>query len=84
MIMKNSTYDKLKWVAQILLPAAATLYLALGGIWQGIVTLPYPEQVAASIMAVDTFLGVLLGISSSNYYKEKKDAAENRETESWK
>ena len=37
-----------------------------------IIYLPYPEQVAATITAIDTFLGVILGISSANYYKEQE------------
>ena len=59
------TYDTLKWIAQYLLPAAGTLYFALAGIWG----LPYGEQVVGTITAVDTFLGVLLGISSAQYNK---------------
>ena len=69
MKMSNKTYDILKFVAQIVLPAIATLYLTLGSIWTGIFEFPYPEQVSATIMAIDTFLGVLLGISSANYKK---------------
>lgn len=63
MKMNNKTYDVLKWVAQYLLPAAGTLYFALAGIWN----LPYGEQVVGTITAIDTFLGVMLGISSANY-----------------
>lgn len=69
MKMSNSTYDALKFLAQVVLPAISTLYLALGSIWTGIIDLPYPEQISATIMAIDAFLGVLLGISSSNYRK---------------
>ena len=69
MIIKDSWYDVLKWVQRLLLPAIATLYLALGSIWKDILYLPYPEQVAATITAVDTFLGVLLGVSTANYKK---------------
>lgn len=65
MKMSNKTYDALKWVAQFLLPAAGTLYFALAGIWG----LPYGEQVVGTITAVDTFLGVLLGISTASYNK---------------
>lgn len=68
--MSNKTYDILKWIQRLLLPALSTLYLALGSIWQGIIPLPYPEQVAATVMAVDTFLGVVLGLSSARYYAE--------------
>ena len=66
MKMSNTTYDFLKWIAQFLLPAAGTLYFALAGIWK----LPYGEQVVGTITAVDTFLGVLLGISTANYKNE--------------
>ena len=48
-----------------LLPSAGTLYFALAGIWG----LPYGEQVVGTITAVDTFLGVILGISTSQYNK---------------
>ena len=69
MIIKDSVYDVLKWIQRLLLPAIATLYLALGAIWKDIIYLPYPEQVAATITAIDTFLGVILGISTANYNK---------------
>lgn len=65
MTMGNKTYDTLKWVAQYLLPSIGTLYFALAGIWG----LPCGEQVVGTITAIDTFLGVLLGISSSQYNK---------------
>lgn len=65
--MKNKVYDVLKYIAQIVLPALGTLYFALAGIWN----FPYVEQVVGTISAVDTFLGVLLGISSNNYNKKK-------------
>ncbi len=65
--MSNQTYDILKWIAQYLLPAAGTLYFALAGIWG----LPYGEQVVGTITAVDTFLGVILGISSATYKENK-------------
>lgn len=64
-MMENKTYDILKFVAQILLPAVATLYFALAQIWN----LPYGEQIVGTITAIDAFLGAILGISSSKYYK---------------
>ncbi len=67
--MSNKTYDKLKWIAQYLLPALGTLYFAIAGIWG----LPYGEQVVGTITAVDTFLGVILGVSSANYKKLRGD-----------
>ena len=67
-IMSNEWYDKLKWIAQILLPALGSLYFALASIWD----FPYAEQIVGTITAVDTFLGVLLGISTKNYYKNNQ------------
>lgn len=66
MKLSNSLYDKLKWVAQILIPAVITLYgtiaMALG--------LPYTDVVVTILGAVDAFLGTILGISTSNYNNE--------------
>ena len=63
--MSNKTYDRLKWLAMYFLPALGTLYFALAGIWG----LPYGEQLVGTITAIDTFLGVILGISKSKYNK---------------
>lgn len=63
--MSNKVYDALKWIAMYLLPALGTLYFALSGIWG----LPYGEQIVGTITAVDTFLGVILGISTVQYNK---------------
>ena len=63
--MSNKVYDMLKWIALFLLPAIGTLYFALAGIWG----FPYGEQVVGTITAVDTFLGVVLGISTARYNK---------------
>ena len=65
MILSNSLYDVLKWIAQIVLPALGTLYFALSGIWG----LPYGEEIVGTITAVDAFLGALLGISTAQYRK---------------
>lgn len=67
--MSNKVYDILKFVAQIIIPALATLYFALAGIWNW----PYAEQVVGTLTALDTFLGVILGISTSNYQKGKTE-----------
>lgn len=66
MKLNNKVYDVLKWAALILLPALGTLYFALAGIWG----FPYAEQIVGTITAIDTFLGVLLGISNNSYKKE--------------
>ena len=63
--MSNKVYDILKWIALFLLPAIGTLYFALAGIWG----FTYGEQVVGTITAIDTFLGVVLGISTARYNK---------------
>lgn len=63
MKMTNKTYDILKWIALILLPALATFYAAIAAVWG----LPYTEQVVGTITAVDTLLGTLLKISADKY-----------------
>ena len=68
-MLSNKTYDVLKWIAMYLLPALGTLYFALAGIW----SFPYGEEVVGTITAVDTFLGVLLGISTAQYKKENAE-----------
>lgn len=63
MKLTSKQYDVLKWIAQYLLPAFGTLYFALAGIWG----LPYGEQIVGTVTAIDTFLGVILGLSSAKY-----------------
>jgi hypothetical protein len=65
MKMSNKVYDVLKWIAMYLLPALGTLYFTISGIWG----FPYGEEIVGTITAVDTFLGILLGISSAQYKK---------------
>ena len=65
--MSNKVYDILKWIAQVVLPAIGTLYFALAGIWG----LPFGEEIVGTITALDTFLGIILGISTANYKKMK-------------
>lgn len=69
MKLSNKTYDVLIFIAQIVLPALATLYAALAAIWK----LPYAKEIPATVMAIDTFLGAILKISSNKYNKEKNN-----------
>lgn len=68
-MLSNKVYDILKWIALYLLPALGTLYFALAGIW----AFPYGEEVVGTITAIDTFLGVLLGISTAQYNRENSE-----------
>lgn len=65
MLLSNKTYDILKWIAQIALPALGSLYFGLAQIWG----FPFGEEIVGTIAVVDTFLGALLGISSAQYNK---------------
>lgn len=65
MLFTNKMYNRLKWIAQYLLPASATLYFGLASIWG----LPYAQQIMGTITAFDIFLGVILGISTGQYKK---------------
>lgn len=66
MRLSNEQYDRWKFIAQIVLPAAGTLYFALASIWG----LPYGEQIVGTITAVDAFLGAVLHISTDQYRRE--------------
>lgn len=66
MKLNDKVYDALKWIAMYLIPALGTLYFALSGIWG----FPYGEEIVGTLTAVDTFLGVILGISTVTYRKE--------------
>ncbi len=65
--MNNETYDFLKWLTTIVLPAIATFYKAMAGIW----CLPFADKIPATIMGVVTLLGACLMYSSSKYKKEQ-------------
>lgn len=65
--MSNKTYDTLKKIAMYALPAIATLVITVFKIWN----IPYGEEIGATITAIDTALGVILGISSANYSKKE-------------
>lgn len=66
--MSNKVYDILKWIARIVLPALGTLYFALAQIWG----FPYGQEIVGTITAIDTFLQVILGISTIQYNKKEK------------
>lgn len=71
-MLDERVYKILKYIAQIALPAVGTLYFALAGIWG----FPYGEEIVGTITAVDTFLGVLLGISTATYNKKINSSSE--------
>lgn len=66
--MNGRLYDFLRNAVQIYLPALATLYFSLGGIWGW----PNVEQIIGTITAVTVFLGVCLKISKTSYENSGK------------
>ena len=66
MQMSNRTYDILKYIALIVLPALGTAYFGLAQIWG----LPYGEEIVGTITVIDTLLGALLKISTDEYNRE--------------
>jgi len=63
--LNSKVYDVLKWVAMLLLPALALLVQTVFAIWH----IPYGDQISATIVAVNAFLGAILGISNIGYNK---------------
>lgn len=61
--MNDNTYDILKRVALIVVPALATFVNAVGIVWG----VPYTNEVTATITAFGVFLGAAIGVSSKNY-----------------
>lgn len=62
-LLKNSTYDVVKWAVTIFLPAFGALYFGIAQIWG----LPAAEQVVGTVVTLEIFLGTLIGISSKQY-----------------
>lgn len=68
MKLPNGVYDVLKWLVCIVIPACTTAYVGLAAVWG----FPFPEEVAKTSAIVCTLLGALLGVSSAEFYKDKK------------
>lgn len=64
----NRTYDILKYVALIALPAIQVFWLTIGKIWN----IGYTVEIGATIGAVALLLGTLLGVSTRNWLAEKE------------
>ena len=85
MKMDGKTYDTLKYIAQIVLPALATFYAGVAKIWG----IPFGVEVPGTIMLLDAFLGALLMISSKKYYASGRDTDgtlmidQSGDTEKW-
>lgn len=65
LLMSDKMYNIMKWIVQYILPGLGVLYAIISGV----IGLPYAEVVLAVVMAVDWFLGIILGISTKQYNK---------------
>lgn len=63
--MSNKTYDILKWIALVFLPAFTTFFGVIGATC----AIPHTQEILTILVAFDTFIGTLLGVSSSAYRK---------------
>lgn len=66
--MRNKVYDVAKWIAILLLPTIAWFYVEIAGDWN----LPKPNEIAHTLNAIGTLLGIILGVSNINY-KNKQE-----------
>ena len=69
MQLPSKVYDVLKKICTIILPAVASLYFGLAQIWG----FPYAEQIVGTLSLIETFIGVLIGISTYNYNKTNNE-----------
>ena len=68
MKINDKVYDVLKWIAMLFLPALALLVRTVFQIWG----IPYGEEISATIVAINAFLGAILGISNIGYIRSQK------------
>jgi len=66
MKLPNKLFDVLKWVAILFLPALAILIRTVFAIWK----IPFGEEISSTVVALQVFLGAILGVSTLNYNKE--------------
>lgn len=66
MKLSNKLFDVLKWVAILFLPALAILIRTVFAIWK----IPFGEEISSTVVALQVFLGAILGVSTLNYNKE--------------
>lgn len=73
MRISDGTYDFLRAIADLILPALGALYFALAGIWN----FPYGEQIVGTITAIVAFLDIVLKVLKRNYDKEELNEPES-------
>ena len=71
--MSNQAFDVLRLIGELILPALATLYAALGAIWGW----PYIEAIVGTIAAVTAFIGALVNGLRRVYNKKEENNEED-------
>lgn len=66
--MSNKLFDTIRLIGELILPALATCYAALGAIWGW----PYIEAVVGSAAAVTACIGAIVNGLRKQYKKEDK------------
>ncbi len=74
MKLSNKTYNFLKWACLIAVPALITLISTLGTIYGKDTT-----AITATIGAVATFVGALIGVSNSAYNKQSVESEDTKQ-----
>jgi len=67
--MSNKLFDTIRLIGELILPALATCYAALGAIWGW----PYIEAVVGSAAAVTACIGAIVNGLRKQYKKEDKN-----------
>lgn len=75
MKLPNKVYDVLKWICLVFLPAAITLFGVIGNT----LGLGCTDTVLTIAVAVNTFLGSILGISNVSYKRSLGDGDQNEQ-----
>lgn len=71
--MSNQAFDLLRLIGELILPALATLYAALGAIWGW----PYIEAIVGTIAAVTAFIGAIVNGLRRVYNKKEENNEED-------
>ena len=69
--LPDPVYQLLKWLVVIVIPAAATLYVGLAGVWGW----PYAAEIAKTSALICAFIGAIIGVSQIGYNKSQAVAA---------
>lgn len=69
--MSNKTYDVLKWITTVVIPAVGALYFGLSRFW----AVPCPAEILGTLTLVETFMASVLGISNATYKAEMANQA---------